>query len=50
MLDYTEKIEKRILCGVIYPVTEKWSFEITTENEAEAERIRQLLEDLMTDA
>lgn len=48
MLDYTEKIEKRWLYG--YPVTEKWSFEITTENEAEAERIRQLLEDLMTDA
>lgn len=48
MLDYTEKIEKRTLYGLT--VTEKWSFEIITENEAEAERIRQLLEDIMTDA
>ena len=47
MFEYTEKIEKRNYYGC--PET-KWSFEINTENEAEAERIKQLLEDLLQDA
>ncbi len=46
MIEYTEKIEKRNYYGC--PET-KWSFDIFTNSEAEADRIRQLLEDILTD-
>ena len=46
MLEYTEEIKKRNLYGC--PET-KWNFDIDTDSEADAERIRQLLEDLLTD-
>lgn len=44
MIEYTEKIEKRNYYGC--PET-KWSFNIDTDSAAEADRIRQLLEDIL---